>query len=102
MEWWSDFLYLLTNDDHFRSGFIWGLLFVAIGWAIWAAFQWLYVQWLKMRQFFEPTKKPGRTPVETGPSPASIMLGCLWRILATLVFVAIAIALLIWALNSFL
>jgi hypothetical protein len=69
-------------------------------WIIWGAFSWLYVQWLKMRQFFEPIRKPGRVPMETGPSPAGIMLGCLWRIFVTIVVLAMVFVVLIWALGG--
>jgi hypothetical protein len=99
MEWWSDFAYLLTHNEYFRAGFIWALVFMAIGWLIWGLCYRIYVQWLKMRQFFEPIKKPGRVPVETGPSPANIMLGCLGRILLTIVVLAIVLAIMLWWLN---
>jgi len=100
MEWWSHFVDLLANNVYFRSGFLWGLIAVGVVWLLWGLFFRLYVQWLKMRQFFEPIKRPGRTPVETGPSPASIMLGCLWRIIVTVVVVVIGIVLLIWVLGG--
>jgi hypothetical protein len=99
MEWWSHFLDLLTHNDYFRAGFIWGLVFVAIGWGLWGLIYRLHVQWLKMRQFFEPTRVPGKVPVATGPSPASVMLGCLGRIVVTLVVLATVIVLLLWFVN---
>lgn len=99
MEWWSRFFDLLAHNEYFRAGFIWGLVMVGIGWAIWGLLHWLYVQWLKIRQFFEPIKKPGRVPVETGPSPANIMLGCVGRVIVTVVIIATVIVVLLWLVN---
>jgi hypothetical protein len=101
LEGWSQFLDLLGTNAYFRAGFIWGLVVVAIGWAIWGLCHWLYVQWLKVRQFFEPTRMPGRVPVpvETGPSPATIMLGCVGRIVFTLLVLAAVIGVLLWLVN---
>ncbi len=96
MELWLDFLYLLTNNEYFRAGFISGLVFIAVVWSIWGLFFRLHVQWLKMRQFFEPIRKPGRVPTETGPSPASILFGCLGRIVVTVLVLAIVIVALLW------
>lgn len=95
LEGWSQFIDLLTHNAYFRAGFVWGLVVVLIGWGIWSLWYWLYVQWLKVRQFFEPTRRPGRIPVETGPSPASIMLGCLGRIVMTGI-VMVGVLLVLW------
>src|SRR4051812_28541651 len=100
MDWLSRFIELLVNNIDFRLGFLWGLMVVGALWITWSLLFRLYVQWLKMRQFFEPIKKPGRVPVEAGPSPASIMLGCLWRIFVTLVGLAIVIVVLLWVLHG--
>lgn len=99
MEWWFQFIDLLTHNEYFRAGFIWGLVVVSIGWIIWELLYRLHVQWLKMRQFFEPIKRPGRVPLETGPSPANIMFGCLGRIIVTVIVVATVILLLFWIVN---
>jgi hypothetical protein len=96
MELWFDFTYLIANNEYFRAGFVSGLVLVAIIWISWGLFYRLYAQWLKIRQFFEPIKKPGRVPTETGPSPASILLGCLWRIIFALLFIAILVVLWLW------
>jgi hypothetical protein len=100
MEWWTHFLDLLTQNVYFRAGFLWGLVAVAIGWLIYGMLAWLYVQWLKIRQYFEPVKRPGKTPVETGPSPASITLGCMGRTMVVTVVIATLILVAIWLTNS--
>src|SRR3954452_6901586 len=100
MQWWSQFIDLLANNVYFRSGFLWGLIIVGVVWMVWELFFRLYMQWLKMRQFFEPIKRPGRVPMEAGPSPAGIMLGCLWRVFVTIVMLAIVSGILIWVLNN--
>lgn len=89
---WSRFLDLLAKNEYFRSGFFSALFFVAIGWAIWWVLHWGYVQWLRVRRFFEPTKMPGPVPAKTGPSPAASLLGCMGSALAVLLLVAVAIA----------
>lgn len=91
MQWWIRFVDVMTNNADFRSGFILALLFAGAGWLLWALMYHLHVQWLKIRQFFEPTKIPAKPAVTTGPSPASIMLGCLGRTLLTVLIIAFAI-----------
>jgi hypothetical protein len=92
MELWPDFKHNLFNNSDFQYGFYWGIVLIvllelSLGW-LWIA---IHNQWLRMRQFFEPIKKPGRLPTETGPSPAGIFAGCMGQFL----FVALAIALVI-------
>ena len=96
MEWWTHFLDLLTQNVYFRAGFLWGIGFILAGWVIYYLLHGAYVQWLKMRQFFEPTKKPGKPPVETGPSPASLLLGCIGRTFLIVLVLATAIMSLVW------
>jgi hypothetical protein len=98
MVWWDDFTYLLAHNVYFQSGFFWGLGVVAAGWFAWSTLHYLYVHWLKIRKFFEPTKVPGKTPTETGPSPASMMLGCFGRILFALLVVSAVVGYL-WIAN---
>lgn len=91
MQWGIRFLDAMTNNADFRGGFFLALL-VAFGvWLLWALGYYLHVQWLKIRQFFEPTKIPAKPAVTTGPSPASIMLGCMGRALLTAFIIAVAI-----------
>jgi hypothetical protein len=96
MEFWQDFVYLLTNNEVFRSGFIWGVMVVVGGWLFgrWVLFP-IYAHWLEMRKFFEPTKQPGKLPTEKGPSPAGMLFGCLWPI--ALLVVAIALGYVFWS-----
>ena len=96
-----DFSDLLANNEYFRSGFLWGLSFVALGSLGWWLLQGIYKQWLKVRQFFEPIKKPGKLPIETGPSPAGMSLGCLGRVLAFLLIPVLCYYLLwLWQLQG--
>jgi hypothetical protein len=99
MEWWSHFLDLLTSNVYFRAGFAWGVGVAVALWGVVIFCNNLYARWLKMRQFFEPIKKPGKAPVETGPSPASMMFGCLGQIVLTLVVLATVVAALMWWAN---
>jgi hypothetical protein len=94
MQFWLDFVYLITNNEYFRAGFISGLVLVGLIWLIWGLFFRVYVQWLKIRQFFEPIKTPARAPTVAGPSPASMLLGCLWRIVIVLLALVVAVVLL--------
>ena len=88
-EQWFRFVDLLTHNIYFRSGFFSALLAVGICFLIWRVFYGLYVHWLKIRQFFEPIKKPGKAPVETGPSPAGMLFGCMGRLLLILLVVTL-------------
>lgn len=96
MEWWSQFVNLLTYNEYFRAGFIWGLATMLAGLGVWGVLHSIYVRWLKVRQFFEPIKKPGKPLVETGPSPASMMFSCLGQIFVTILVLSIGIAILYW------
>lgn len=95
MQLWLDFVYLLTHNEYFRAGFISGLVLVGLIWLIWGLFFRVYVQWLKVRQFFEPIKSPARTATVAGPSPASMLLGCMWRIAIVLLVLAGGVVLLL-------
>jgi hypothetical protein len=85
MDFIRDFSNLLANDEYFRSGFISGIALLLVFWLLSQVYLMLTKQWLKIRQFFEPIKKPGKVPTETGPSPAGMLLGCIGRIVVTLV-----------------
>ena len=76
MDVWSQFVSTFTNNVDFRLGFFWGLGFAVAAWGLFAFFFGAHARWLKVRQFFEPIKKPAKPAVETGPSPASMMFGC--------------------------
>jgi hypothetical protein len=95
MELWFDFAYLIATDEYFRSGFSAGVVLCIAAAIIWRLLFALNVQWNKIRQFFEPTKKPGKMPVELGPSPASMSLGCMGRIFITVFIIGVMI-LLVW------
>jgi hypothetical protein len=97
MELWLDFVDAITNNEDYRAGFSMALLLVGAIWLGWALLFRLYKRWLVMRQFFEPIKKPGKVPTETGPSPAGMLLGCLWPI--AIIVVVIAIGYVIWLMN---
>ncbi|MCC6455589.1 MAG: hypothetical protein IT328_11635 [Caldilineaceae bacterium] len=90
-----EFLNGISNYEDYRAGFLMGLTCAAGLLLLWLAGVSLYKRWLKMRQFFEPIKKPGKIPVETGPSPAGMLLGCLWPI--AIIFVMIAL----WVVSRF-
>lgn len=95
LEFLSEFLYWFTTNEYFRSGFVSGIaLCIAIA-IIWQVFFVINYHWKKIRQFFEPTKKPGKMPTEVGPSPASMSLGCVGRVLLAL-FVITVMILLVW------
>ena len=90
MELWSDFMDILFTNEDFRYGFFWGIsLTIGVTIVGWWIFFSLHAQWLKMRQFFEPIKKPGRLPTETGPSPASMLSGCMGRVFILVAIVAL-------------
>ena len=89
----------MTYNEYFRAGFVWGLGVAGVGWLMWSSLNWLYVNWLKVRQFFEPTKRPGKVPMETGPSMASLTLGCLGRVFTLLLVLASVIVVLFWMVN---
>lgn len=91
MELLLDFLNLLTRDEYFRSGFVSALVLVALVWLAWTLLFRIYVHWLKMRQFFEPIKKPGKIPTEVGPSPAGMLVGCLLRITVALFVIGLGV-----------
>lgn len=96
MTWWTQFSDLLINSVHFRAGFLWGLGVALLLWAASVVFRWLYARWLRVRQFFEPIKKPGKMPVEAGSSPASILLGCVGSLLGIVLLVATVVMVLLW------
>jgi hypothetical protein len=100
MEWWTHFLDLLTQNVYFRAGFLWGLVVALIVWLIYVTLSWLYVEWLKIRTYFEPSKRPGKTPLETGPSPASITLGCMGRTLIVATVITAVILVSMWLTNA--
>ncbi len=100
MEWWNEFAGLMMTSEHFRAGFFLALGIVVLAWLAWGVLFRLHVQWLKIRQFFEPIKKPGKMPTETGPSPASMMLGCFGRFIFTVLLPAVVVVALLWFLNS--
>lgn len=91
MQLWLRFVDAMTNNADFRGGFVLALIFAATVWLLWAFGYYLHVQWLKIRQFFEPTKIPAKPAVTSGPSPASIMLGCMGRALLNALIIAVAI-----------
>lgn len=100
MDVWYRFLDLMFTNEYYRAGFFSALIVVAFVWIVSGLFYRLHVQWLKMRQFFEPIKKPAKAPTETGPSPASILAGCMVRIVVTALVLAVAIVGLLWLMNS--
>ncbi len=95
LEFLSDLSFWLRTNEFFRSGFITG---IALGAVVAVSLRTLFIlhfHWKKVRQFFEPTKKPGKMPAELGPSPASMSLGCTGRILFAIIFTAVVI-LVVW------
>jgi hypothetical protein len=92
MDLLSDFLDGITNNEDYRAGFMAGLVAVLVLWLVWWRLLFpSWVQWLKIRKFFEPTKTPGKMPTEAGPSPAGMMLGFLLRIAVIVLVVAIVV-----------
>jgi hypothetical protein len=85
----SEFLSGITNYEDYRAGFFMGLAVAVSLWLLWMGGVSVYNRWLKMRQFFEPIKKPGKIPTETGPSPAGMLLGCLWPVAIIVVVMAL-------------
>ncbi len=99
MSWLAEFLseliYWLRTDEFFRSGFFTGIVFCVAVAILWRLLFATNVHWKKFRQFFEPTKKPGKMPVELGPSPARMALGCMGQVFLVL-FVITLMILLVW------
>lgn len=77
--------YSFAGDNHFAAGFLFCLECVILVWVGGWLLGKLNVEWKKARQFIEPTKKPGKAPEVTGPSPAQLGCGCLFRLLLFLV-----------------
>ena len=96
MEIWSQFANSFTDNLDFRLGFFWGIGFALIALAIYIVLFGLHARWLKVRQFFEPIKKPAKPAVETGPSPASMMFGCMSYFLLIVLGIGVLVTTLYW------
>jgi hypothetical protein len=101
MELWDRFYDLLMQSEHFRSGFIWGVVCTVLaGWLLSSISSSVHAQWHRIRQFFEPTKKPAKIATETGPSPASALMGCLVSLFIMVLVVGTVIMAILWQTNS--
>ena len=74
---------------YLQSGEFWaGVIFAIVAsYAISLFWVWYSKRWLKVRQFFQPTRKPGKLTDEKGPSPFDETMGCFGNLLLVLVVV---------------
>jgi hypothetical protein len=94
---WLDLAYWIAGNDEFWAGFVAALVLLgSMQVAVWTV-QALYFFWLKVRQFFEPTKKPGTLPTTPGPSPFTGLLTCAGALIALVLLVVGIVALVLAA-----
>lgn len=99
IEFLDRFLKILSENEDFRMGYVLGFLTPAAFAGIWYVCFVIYSVWLRIRKFFEPTKKPGDMPTKPGPSPAGMLMGCLGNVIL-LVSIFGGIGLIIWFTNN--
>ena len=97
-DFWNQLVELLTTNIYFRAGFMWAWICMALLWIGWQILFYFYTKWLKILQFFQPTKTPSKLPTETGPSPAGMLLGCIGQLIGMLFLLAVVGGILYFAL----